>query len=98
MRTGRDLGMHRDHRRSMFREETGDGDLSLEPLPTLPWPIEIRYHARDESLRKPEHERIPILQDLATIRRNAVGKSALSGGADGALEVIRCVHGKQKAA
>lgn len=81
-----ELGMEGNDGRTVPREVLGDGVFPSKPLAALARAVEVGHHARDESFREAQHQRAAVLQDLATVRRDAVSNRGFRCGTDGKIE------------
>jgi hypothetical protein len=83
MRAGWEVGMQRDDGRSVSREMLREGIFTGKPFGALSRAIAILHHAGHESLGEAQNEGAAVLQDVTTVRRDAVGEGGFRGGTDG---------------
>ena len=86
MRPRRQVGMQWNHRGPVPRQVQRDGVLPCKPLGTLTGSVHILHHTRHQRFSEPQHQRAAVLQDVAPVRRNAMGKGRFGGSADREIE------------
>lgn len=83
---GRDLWVQWNDGSAVEGEVLGHGDFPGEPLFALAWAGEIGDNARNQSFREAEDKRVAVLQNIAAVRRDAVGFCGLRGGVNRKFE------------
>jgi hypothetical protein len=69
---GKKIWMQGNDRSMMLREMRRQRRLTFEPIQTLPWPIDIRDHPRHKRLIQPNHQGMPVLQNIASVRNHPI--------------------------
>ena len=85
--TRRQIGMQGNRRCPCACQVLGDGVFPGEPLGALAWALRVLHDPCHEGFREPKYQGAAVLQDLATIRRDALGSGGFRGGADREVEV-----------
>lgn len=86
---GRKVWMQGNDRSALLREVGGDGSLALQPSRATAWAGGIGDDAGDKGIGEAHHDRVRILEDVASIRGDVVMESDLMSGADGRMHGAR---------
>lgn len=68
----RKIRMQGNHGRMILCQMRGHRCFTFKPLQTLSRPVNIRHHSCDQSFIQSNHQRMPVLQNLAAIDRNSM--------------------------
>ena len=86
MGSGWKAGVQGDDGGFALSEVQSDGVFSGKPFGSLTWTIDVLNHTSHERVGQPKDEGAAVLEDVASVGRDAVGDCHLLGSADGEFE------------
>lgn len=86
MGPGWQVWMQRDGWGTLAGQVQGDGIFPGKPLRALAGALRVLHDPRHQAVREAENQSAAVLQDIAPVRRDAVGDGGFRGGSDGEFE------------